>query len=162
MKQNVPEMTKNKKRILEEIKKPYRIKPITAIIVLVLTVISFMIIISAVGDFGRKLTSDFVGALISLFFALNLGLGFYQGIWRFLNSRKINKVLFPKLEQLINENDEKSYDETEAEAYVMVKEAYADYTVKYNNLNKIYRTSIKLSFVFPLIAMVIWLVSHQL
>ncbi|WP_141550861.1 hypothetical protein [Bacillus sp. AFS041924] len=94
-------------------------------------------------------------------FAWNLGFGLYQGIWRLSNSRKINKVLFQKLEQFINESDEKSYDETETEVYEMVKVAYADYTEKYNKLNKIYWTSIKLSFVLPFIALVISLVYHK-
>jgi len=91
-----------------------------------------------------------------------LGFGIYQGIWQFLNSRKINKVLFPKLEQFINESEKKSYDETEAEAYEMVKSAYMDYTEKYNKLNKIFWISFKISFVFPLIALVISFVYHQL
>jgi len=71
-------------------------------------------------------------------------------------------VLFPKLEQFINESEKKSYDETEAEAYEMVKSAYMDYTEKYNKLNKIFWISFKISFVFPLIALVISFVYHQL
>jgi membrane protein insertase Oxa1/YidC/SpoIIIJ len=155
-------MTKSKHEILEEIKKLYRIKPITAVLVLIITAFIFMTIYGAVNDFGRKLDSDLVGALISLFFAWNLGFGLYLGIWQFSNSRKINKVLFPKLEQFINESEEKSVDETETEVYEMVKVAYADYTEKYNKLNHIYWTSIKISFAFPLIALVIWFVYHQL
>lgn len=155
-------MTKSKKEILEEIKKTYRIKPITALIVLIVTVFIFMTIISAVNDFGRQLTSDFISALISLFFAWNLGFVLYQGIWRFSNSRKINKVLFPKLEQFINENEEKSNDETEKEVYEMVKVLYADYTEKYSKINKIYWTSVKISFAFPFIALAISFVYQQL
>ncbi|WP_312472015.1 hypothetical protein [Neobacillus sp.] len=155
-------MTESKHEILEEIKKLYRIKPITAVMVLLVTAFIFMIIYGAVNDFGRKLDSDLVGALISFIYAWNLGLGLYLGIWRFSNSRKINKVLFPKLEQFINESEEKSVDETETEVYEMVKVAYADYTKKYNKLNHIYWTSIKISFAFPLIAIVIWFVYHQL
>lgn len=155
-------MGKSKKGILEEIKKTYRIKPITAVIVLFITVLIFMIIIGAVNDFGRNLTSDFINALISLFLAWNLGFGLYQGIWQFSKSRKINKVLFPKLEQFINENEEKSYDETKAEVYDMVKLVYADYTAKYNKLNKIYWTSIKISFAFPFVALVISFVYQQI
>lgn len=120
-----------------------------------------MIIIGAVNDFGRKLTSDFINALISLFFAWNLGFGLYQGIWQFSKSRKINKVLFPKLEQFINENEEKSYDETKTELYEMVKVVYADYTAKYNKLNKMYWTSIKISLAFPFVALFIEFVFQQ-
>jgi ABC-type spermidine/putrescine transport system permease subunit I len=155
-------MTKNKKEILEEIKKLYRIKPITAVMVLMVITFIFMTIIGAVNEFGRKLTSDFFSALLSLFFAWNLGFGLYQGIWQFSNSRKINKVLFPKLEQFINESEEKSYDETETEAYEKVKVAYAAYTEKYNKLNKIYWTSIKISIAFLLITLVISFVYYQL
>ncbi len=154
-------MLKSKKEIFEEIKKTYRIKPITAVIVSIITVFIFMIIIGAVNDFGRKLTSDFINALISLFFAWNLGFGLYQGIWQFSKSRKINKVLFPKLEQFINENEEKSYDETKTELYEMVKVVYADYTAKYNKLNKMYWTSIKISLAFPFVALFIEFVFQQ-
>ncbi|MFF2447388.1 hypothetical protein ACFVSW_09790 [Neobacillus sp. NPDC058068] len=146
---------KSKKEVLEEIKKPYRIKPLTTVIVLIVTAFIFMTINGAVIDFGRKLASDFVGALISLLFAWNLGFGLYLGIWQYLNSRKINKVLFPKLEQFINESDEKSVDETETVVDKMVNAAYADYTEEYNKLYKIYWTSIKISFGFSLIAIVI-------
>ncbi|WP_217270007.1 hypothetical protein [Neobacillus endophyticus] len=154
-------MTKSKKEILREIKKPYRIKPVTVVIVLIVTVFILGTIFHLVNDFGRKLTSDLVGALISLVFAWNLGFGLYKGIWQFLNSRKINKVLFPKLEQFINESEEKSYDETEEEAYEMVKAAYANYTEKYNKLNKLYWKIINLSIVLLFIALVISLVYHQ-
>ena len=147
---------------MERIKKPYRIKPITASIVLIVAVFVIISIIGAVENFGKELTSDFVGALISLFLAWNLGFGIYQGIWQFLNSRKINKVLFPQLEQFINESEEKSYDETEAKADEMVKAAYTDYTERCNKLNKTYWTSFKISFVFPFIALLISFVFHLL
>jgi hypothetical protein len=158
MKRHITEMAKNKKEILEDIKKSYRIKPVIAVIVLIVTTFILGTIFRAVNDFGRNLSSDFAGALISLFFAWNLGFGLYQAIWRFYNSRKINKVLFPKLEHFIKESEEKSFDETETEVYEMVKVAYADYTEKYHKLNKIYLTSIKLSFVLPFIALIISLV----
>ncbi|UPM52722.1 hypothetical protein [Gottfriedia acidiceleris] len=155
-------MTKSKTEILEDIKKIYRIKPLTAFIYIILTTFILMLIMGAIKEFGKNLNSDFIEALISLFFAWNLGFGLYQIIWRFSNSRKINKVLFPKLEQFINKRDEKSYDETETEVYEMVKAAYSDYTEKFNKLNKIYWKSIKFSFVLPIIALVISLVYHQL
>jgi hypothetical protein len=162
MKQQITEVTKNKKDILEDIKKPYRIRTVTVIIVLIVTWFVIGTIFHMVKDIGRELISDFIGALINLFFAWNLGFGLYKGIWQFLNSRKINNVLFPKLEQFINESEEKSYDETEAEAIQMVKAAYADYTDKYNKLNKIYWTSLKISFAFPFIAIVIAFIYSQL
>ncbi|WP_142303682.1 hypothetical protein [Neobacillus soli] len=162
MEQQITVMTKSKKEILEGIKKTYRIKPVTVVIVLIVTVFILGTIFHEVNGFGRQLTSDFFGALISFFFAWNLGFGLYQGIWRFTNSRKINKLLFPKLEQYINNSEEKSYEETETEVYEMVKVAYADYTEKYNKLNKIYWNSIKLSFILPFSALVISLVYHQL
>jgi hypothetical protein len=71
-------------------------------------------------------------------------------------------VLFPQLEQFINESEEKSYDVTETEAYEKVKVAYADYTEKYNKLNKIYWTSTKISIAFLLITLVISFVYYQL
>lgn len=67
-------------------------------------------------------------------------------------------MLFPELEQFINNSEQKSYDETNTEVYEKVKVAYADYTEKYNKLNKIYWTSIKLSIVLPLISLFISLV----
>jgi len=161
MNQNITAMTKSKNEILEDIRKAYRIKPVTAIIVIFFTIFILMSIMGGLKEFGKILNSDYLGALINLFFAWNFGFGLYQGIWRLSNSRKINKVLFQKLEQFINESDEKSYDETETEVYEMVKVAYADYTEKYNKLNKIYWTSIKLSFVLPFIALVISFVYHK-
>ncbi|WML57727.1 hypothetical protein [Neobacillus sp. PS2-9] len=150
MKLDVAEMTRSKKEILEEIKKP--------VIILILTAFTFIIIISAVNGFGRQLYSDFIGALINLFFAWNVGFGLYKGIWQFSNSRKINKVLFPKLEQFINDSQENSYDDTEAEVYEKVKAAYSKYTEKYNKLNKIYWISFKISFAIPVIAIIIWFI----
>ncbi len=158
MNQNVTSETKSKKEILGDIKKTYRIRPLSVVIILIGTAFILGTIFHAVNDFERNLTSDLVGALISLFFAWNLGFGLYQGIWRYYNSRNINKVLFPVLEQFINKSEQKSYDETNTEVFEMVKVAYADYTEKYNKLNKIYWTSIKLSIVLPLIALVISLV----
>jgi len=155
MKQNTIEMTRSKKDILEDIKRNYRIKPITTIVVLILIAFSIMIIFGEVINFGKKLTSDFGGALFSLIFVWILGFGLYEGIWRFLNSRKINKVLFPKIEQFISESEDKSYDETETEVNEMVKVDYKDYTEKYHKINKIYWWGIKLSFVFLLISLVI-------
>lgn len=154
-------MTKDKKEILENFKKTYRIKPIPAVIVLLVAYFILGTIFHSVNEFGNELTSHFVDALANLFFAWNLGLGLYHGIWRFYNSRKINKVLFPKIEQFINESEDKTYDETETEVYEMIKVAYADYTEKYNKFTKIYWTSIKLSLILPILALVISLVYPQ-
>ncbi|MGE8207313.1 hypothetical protein ACQKP0_22750 [Heyndrickxia sp. NPDC080065] len=162
MKQHISETTKSKMEILEEIKKTYRMKPITVVIVLIATAFAIMTIIGAVNNFGRELISDFISALISLFLAWNMGFVLYLGAWEFLDSRRLNKVLFPKLEELINESEKKSYHENEAEAYKMVKEAYADYTDKNNKLHKIFWNSIKLSLVFPFIAIAISFIYHQL
>ncbi len=157
MNQENIEMMESKKEILEDIKKLYRIKPVTAIIVTIFTTFILMLFMGTVMAFGKNLKSDYFGAFSNLFLIWNLGFGLFQGIWRFSNSRKINKLLFPKLEQFINKSDDKSYDETEIEVYEMVKLAYGGYTEKYNKLNKIYWFSIKLSFGVPLIALVIWL-----
>ncbi|PEC49628.1 hypothetical protein [Bacillus sp. AFS096315] len=162
MNQKISEIPKNKRAILEDIKKTYQIKPVISIIVIIFTTFILMWIIGAVNEFGKNLKSDYFLALNNLLIAWNLGFGLYQGIWRLYNSRKINKVLFPKLEQFINESEEESYDETEKKVYEMVKGAYADYTVKYNKLNKLYWTSIKLSFILPIITFVIWLISQKL
>lgn len=129
MKQDGSAMTKDKKEILEDIKKPYLIKPVTAVMVLILTAFIFFLIIGAINNVGKNISSDFISALINLFFVWNLGFGLYKGAWQYLNSRKINKVLFPKLDQFINESKEKGYDETETEVYEKVKVAYTDYAV---------------------------------
>lgn len=155
-------MIKSKQEILVEIKNPYRIKSITGVFTLIVFALTFMIIIGAVKNFGRELTSDIFGALLNLYFAWNVGFGLYKVIWQFWNSRKINKALFPRLEQFINESEEKSYDETEAEVDEMVKLAYSDYTEKYNKLNKMYWLSFKVSSFFPLIALLIWFVYLQI
>jgi hypothetical protein len=156
MKQHTTEMTKSKKEILEQIKTPYRIKPITRVMVLILIAFILVITFSAINHFVRVLlASDFVGALINLLYVWNLGFWLYLGIWRFFNSKIINKVLFQKIEQFISESAEKSYDETETEVYEMVKVAYKDYTEKYNKINKIFWNCIKLSFVLLLIVLVI-------
>ncbi|MDP4084576.1 MAG: hypothetical protein Q8934_08150 [Bacillota bacterium] len=160
MKQKIEEMRRCKKGILEDINHAYLIKPITVIIVLIGTAFILGTIYHTVKDFEKYMTSDFVGALINLLFAWNLGFGLYQGIWRYSNPRRINKVLFPKLEQFINKSTEKCYEETETEVHEMIKIAYTDYTEKYNKLNKLYWKSIKISFVFPIIALVISLVFH--
>ncbi|MFF2878612.1 hypothetical protein ACFVR2_20065 [Gottfriedia sp. NPDC057991] len=149
-------MMESKKEILEEIKKLYRIKPISAIIVTFFTSLILMLLMGTVMAFGKNLKSDYFAAFSNLFLIWNLGFGLFQGIWRISNSRKINKLLFPKIEQFVNKSDDKSYDETEMEVYEMVKSAYGVYTEKYNKLNKIYWFSIKLSFGVPLIALVIW------
>jgi hypothetical protein len=73
-----------------------------------------MIIIGAVDNFVRGITSHFFSAIFNLLLAWNMGFGLYQVIWRIWNSRKINKVLFRKLEQFIKESEEKSYEETES------------------------------------------------
>jgi succinate dehydrogenase hydrophobic anchor subunit len=161
MNQHTTEMTKSKKDILEGIKKTYRIKPVTAIIVLILTAFMLMLFFGEVNDFVRKLTSNFVDALFPLLFVWILGFGLYEGIWQFFNSRKINKELFPKIEQFISESEEKSYDETETEVNEMVKVAYKDYTVKYNKMKKIYWNFIKLGCVLLLITFVISLFQYR-
>ncbi|MBP0725809.1 hypothetical protein J5Y03_11565 [Bacillus sp. RG28] len=138
MNQPTTEMTKSKEEILGNIKKTYRIKPVTAIIVLILTAFAILLFFGEVIQFVRKLTSNFDDALFALFFAWILGFGLYVVIWRFFNSRKINKELFPKIEQFISKSEEKSYDETETEVNEMVKVAYKDYTVKYNKMKKNY------------------------
>ncbi|PGM49028.1 hypothetical protein [Bacillus sp. AFS053548] len=162
MSQKNIEMMESKRKILEDIKKLYRIKPITAIIVTIFTILIFMIFTGTVMAFGKNLKSDYFAAISNLFLIWNLGFGLYQGIWRFSNSRKINKLLFLKLEQFINKSGDKSYDETEIEVYEMVKLAYGDYTEKYNKLNKIYWFSLKLSVGVPLIALIIGLVINKI
>jgi len=161
MNQHTTEIAKSKKDILEDIKKNYRIKPVTAIIVLILTAFAILLFFGEVNQFVRKLTSNFDDALFALFFAWILGFGLYNGIWRFFTSRKINKELFPKIEQLISESEEKSYDETETEVNEMVKVAYKDYTEKYNKINKIYWKGINLSFVLLAITLVISLFHYM-
>jgi amino acid transporter len=161
MKQDVIEMTKSKKDILEDIKKTYRMKPVTAVIVIILIAFVLMIIFSSVNNFGKKLASDFVGALISLFLAWNMGFSLYLGIWGFFNSRKINKVLLPQIEQFINDSSEKSYDETETEVNEMVKVAYKDYTEKYNKIHKNLWNSVKLGFVLLFIALIITFIQYN-
>lgn len=78
----------NKKEMLETIKRPYRIRPISPMIGLILTVFILMFMVGSIVQFGRELTSDFVGALINLFFVWNFGFAFYIGIWQSFNSRK--------------------------------------------------------------------------
>ncbi|MEH7096622.1 hypothetical protein [Neobacillus vireti] len=158
MEKQIIEIKKSKQDILEEIKKLFRINPLTEVIVFVVTACILGTIFHVIKDFGMQLTSDFMSAFINLFFAWNLGFGLFQGGWRLYNSRKVNKVLIPKLEQFIGESEEKSYAEIEAEVYEMVKVGYAEYTEKYNKLQRIYWTSFKLSFALPLIALVIWFV----
>lgn len=155
MEQYTERMAKNKRAILEEIKKPYRINPISASVVLIVTAFILIFIIGGVKNFERELTSDVVGAFISLIFAWNFGFLLYLGMWRFLSSRKINKVLFPKLERLIFESDKKNYEETEVEADAMVTIAYSEYKTKNNKLKQNYWTSFKFSFSILLIALAI-------
>ncbi|PEJ60524.1 MULTISPECIES: hypothetical protein [unclassified Bacillus (in: firmicutes)] len=148
-------MMGTKKEILVDIKKLYRIKPVTSIMVTILIAFMLVLLIGTAMAFGENIKSNYLGAFSNLFFLWNVGFGLFQLIWRFSTSRKINKLLFPKLEQFINESDEKSYEETEIEVYEIVKSAYRGYTEKYNKLNKIYWLSIKLSVILTLIGAVI-------
>lgn len=156
------ERPKNKTAILERINKHYRIKPIHVTVFLVVSVFILMFIIGQVENVGRELTSDFVGAFISLLFAFNFSFVLFLGSWQFVHARQINKMLFPTLENLIKENERQSYRETEMEAEKMVEEAYWIYNQKYKKLKRIFWTCLIISIVISIMVLLIELIYRLL